>query len=125
MPGADSITDLITSARGLVYGIAIGPGQNTLFTIDPLHHAVIARQELEFHNVVYNSTAKAEDGVIWGLAQEGIFRIDDTRHQATLMARAPAPISGGFALRGDSIYFLSGSDVYRFSGVNCHAHSSK
>jgi hypothetical protein len=124
VPGADSITDLITLTSGLIYGIAIGRGQNTLFAIDPSSHDVIARQELEFHSVVYNSVAKAEDGVIWGLAQEGIFRLDDTRHQASLIARSPAPISGGFALRGDSIYFLSGSDVYRFSGVSRHAHSS-
>lgn len=125
VPGADSITDLITSATGLVYGIATGTGHNTLFTIDPRRHAVITRQGLPFHSVVYNSVAKADDGVICGLAQEGIFRIDDTHHQATLIARSPAPISGGFALRGDSIYFLSGSDVYRFSGVIRHAHSSK
>jgi hypothetical protein len=71
---------------------------------------------------VYNSVAKAEDGVIWGLAQEGIFRLDGTRHQASLIARSPAPISGGFALRGDVIYFVSGSDVYRYDGVRHHAH---
>lgn len=123
--GADSITDLIASANGLVYGIAIGKQQNTLFTLDPERQVVITRQELPFHSVVYNSVAKAEDGRIWGLAEEGIFRIDDTRRQAALIAHSPAPITGGFALRGDSIYFLSGSDVYRFSGVKEHAHSGK
>lgn len=125
VPGASSITDLITSASGLVYGIAINDQQNTLFTIDPQHHEVIARQKLPFHSVAYNSVGNANDGTIWGLAEEGIFRIDDTRHEANLVAHSPEPITAGFALRGDSIYFLSLSNVYRFTGVNTYANSSK
>jgi hypothetical protein len=122
VPDARSITDLITARSGLVYGIASGQGESTLFTLDPRNHAVIARQVLPFRGVVYNSVAEARDGSIWGLAEEGIFRIDDVRHKATLVARSPAPISGGFALRGDVIYFVSGSDVYRYDGVGHHAH---
>ncbi len=123
--GANSITDLITSASGLVYGIAIRDQRNTLFTIDPQHYEVIARQELPFRSVAYNSVGTAKDGTIWGLAEEGVFRIDDTRHRATLVAQSPEPITAGFALRGNSIYFLSLSNVYRFTGVNSDANPSK
>ena len=125
VPAANSITDLITSKSGLIYGIAVGKEQNTLFTIDPQHQKVIARQTLPFHSVVYNGVASVNDGSVWGLAEEGVFRIDDRRHQATLVAHSPEPITGGFALRGDSIYFVSGSDVYRFSGVTSDAPASK
>lgn len=120
--GATSITDLITTRTGTIYGIAIGQKQQTLFAIDPRHAQIIATEALPFHNVAYNSVALAPDGSIWGLAEEGIFRIDDDKHQARLVAPSPVPITGGFALRGNRIYFVSGSDVYCYNGVNGDAH---
>jgi hypothetical protein len=112
--GASTITDLITGSGGLVYGVAVAHGVHTLFTLDPQRRAVIATQTLPFHNVVYNSVAMTDRGEVVGLAEEGIFRIDDTTHHASLVARSPVPITGGIALDGDALYFLSNSDVYRY-----------
>jgi hypothetical protein len=120
--GAGAITDLIASKRGLIYGIATGQGQHVLFTLDPRARRIVATQTLPFHAVVYNSLASADDGSIWGLAEEGIFQIDDATHQAKLNSVSPTPISGGFALRDGAIYFLSGSDVYRYNGMGRDVH---
>jgi streptogramin lyase len=120
--GASAITDLITSKRGLIYGIAHRQGQYVLFTLDPRARRIIATQALPFHEVVYNSVASTGDGEIWGLAEEGIFRIDDATHQAKLIAASPAPVTGGFALHDGAIYFISGSSVYRYNRVGRHAH---
>lgn len=133
VPGATSITDLIAAKSGLIYGIAISHGeitrgeaishgQLTLFALDPIGHKIISTQALPFASVVYNSVALAADGTIFGLAQEGIFRLNERTHRGELIARSPAPINGGIALRGDSLYFISGSDVYRYDGLNGHTH---
>jgi hypothetical protein len=133
VPGATSITDLIAAKNKLIYGIAISNGEITrgeaishgrltLFTLDPVRRKVLAAELLPFHSVVYNSVAVAPDGRIYGLAEEGIFRIDERTHQGELAARSPVPITGGFALRGHSIYFVSGSDVYRYGGLVSNTH---
>jgi outer membrane protein assembly factor BamB len=129
VPGATTITDLITAKSGLIYGIAINHGeitrgdaishgQLTLFTLDPIHRKILATNALPFRAVVYNSVEATADGAILGLAEEGIFRIDGLTHRGELIARSPVPISGGFAMRGRSIYFVSGSDVYRCDSVS-------
>lgn len=127
VPDATTITDLITAKGGLIYGIAISHGeitrmesvshgQLTLFTLDPLRRKTVATVSLPLRGVAYNSVAVAPDGTICGLAEEGIFRIDERTHRGELIARSPVPINGGFALRGHFIYFISGSDVYRYDG---------
>jgi hypothetical protein len=133
VPGATYITDLITGKNGLIYGIAISHGeitrgeaishgQLTLFVLDPIQRKVVAAEALPFRSVVYNSVGAGPDGTIYGLAEEGIFRIDELTHRAELIARSPVPINGGFALRGNFIYFVSGSDIYRYNETSGNAH---
>lgn len=116
VPGAKSVTDLITSRSGLVYGVAFNNGPK-LFTIDPKKHQVLSVQSLPFHSLPYNGVVMTQDGTIWGLAEEGIFQINDSTHQATIVARSPVPITGGIALQGHDLYFVSNSEVYSYDGI--------
>jgi hypothetical protein len=118
VPGARSVTDLIVSRSGLVYGIAVNNATNTLFAINPKSREVVSTDVLPFHSVPYNGVAADSHGMIWGLGDSGIFRIDDRSHQAVLAAHSPVPISAGLAMRGHKLYFVSDSEVYCFDGVS-------
>ena len=108
--GAGSIDDLITAPNGLVYGVAHG----MLFVFDPESRTIKDRKPLPFARTIYNSVALGPDGRIWGLTREGIFSIDTKTNQAVMEAKAPEKITGGFALRGGSVYFICGPSVYRY-----------
>lgn len=113
VPGAEDITDLIKAPGDLVYGIA---GGKTLFAFDPKARKVIYTTALPFQGgVIYNSVVVGVDGQIWGLAREGIFAIDPRTHAVKLIAKAPEPITAGFAMLGDSLYYASGPKIYRYS----------
>jgi hypothetical protein len=120
--GADFITDLITAGNGIIYGIAGSHGAQTLFTFDPGTRTIISRQSLPFHDVVYNSIGLLPDKTIVGLAREGIFTIDETTHQARLIATSPVKITGGFDLRDGAVYFISNSKVYRYRKAGQRVH---
>lgn len=120
--GASMITDLIAAPSGLVYGIAINHGTHTLFALDPQRRTIVAMSTLPFRSVVYNGVVTTKSGAMLGLAEEGIFRIDDAAHRARLIAPSPVPITGGIALESDSLYFVSNSEVYRYRGVD---HAAK
>jgi streptogramin lyase len=110
VPGAPSITDLITAPNDHVYGIA----GDTLFVFDPGDRKVISKQKLPFSKPIYNSVALGKEGKIWGLAEEGIFAIDTKNNSVELVARPPVKINGGFALRDGEVYFISGTTIYRY-----------
>lgn len=118
VPCASLVTDLIASQSGLVYGIAVQNTTNTLFAIDPKSHEVVSRQILPFHSVPYNGVAADSRGTIWGLGDSGIFRIEDRRHRAIVVAQSPAPITAGLAFQGHKLYFVSNSEVYCYDGVS-------
>ena len=107
---AKSIDDLIAAPNGLVYGVAAG----VLFAFDPESHSIKDHKPLPFSGTIYNSVGIGPDGRIWGLTREGIFSIDTRTNQATLMARSPQKITGGFALRDNWIYFICGPSVHRY-----------
>lgn len=117
VPSARLVTDLIASRSGVVYGIAVKKGTNTLFAIDPKRHEILSTQVLPFHSVPYNGVAVDSRGTIWGLGDSGIFRIDDRSHQAVLVAHSPVPITAGLALRGRKLFFVSESEIYCYDGV--------
>lgn len=112
--GADSLTDLVTAPSGTIYGVAVKGRDNILFVFDPKQRKVLTTRQLPFQSVIYNSVAVGPDRGIWGLAKEGIFRIDDTTHQADLIAKSPVNITGGFDMRGEDVYFISNSKIYRW-----------
>lgn len=114
VPGADSITDLITTPQGSILGVAIKGKQNILFAFDPVAKRVITTQTLPYKSVVYNAVAVRKGGDIVGLAEEGIFTISPKDYGVRLLAKSPVEITGGFELRGDDVYFISHSKVYRW-----------
>jgi ligand-binding sensor domain-containing protein len=111
VPGASSITDLVSAPNGMVYGIA----DKMLFEFNPMTHTITKRQAMPFAKAIYNSASVDEAGRIWGLAEDGIFMIDTKKFKAEMVARAPTKITGGFALRNGKLYFISGSAVYCYT----------
>jgi len=109
--GAASITDLITAPNGLVYGIA----GKTLFEFNPQTQQITNSQTLPFSNVIYNGVSVDNAGRIWGLAESGIFVIDTSKFNTTMIANSPLQITGGFAMANGNIYFISGPSVYSYT----------
>jgi hypothetical protein len=109
--GAGVLNDLITAPNGLVYGTA----GRTLFVFDPETRTIKDRKPLPVRGTIYSSIALGPGGLIWGLAPEGIFTVDTKTNEFRLVARTPEKITGGFALRGNEIYFISGASVYRYT----------
>jgi streptogramin lyase len=110
VPAAKGLNDLVIGSDGMLYGI----GGRTLFVFDPETRTVKDRQPLPFSSGIYNGAALGPDGRIWGLAADGVFAIDPATHQTTIVAKAPGRIYAGFALRGDSLYLVCGSTLYRY-----------
>lgn len=115
VPHAQSITDLVTGQDGFVLGIAA----NTVFAIDPNAGTVIRSQPFPALTLIYNSAGIDKANRLWGLSQEGVFVVDPASMQTELIAIPPVPITGGFILDDDLIYFLAGPSVYsyRLSGT--------
>lgn len=110
VPGASGITDLITAPSGLVFGIA----GDRLFEFDPVARTVTDAGKLPFSSPIYNSIAVGPDGRLWGLSQSGIFVIDPIGRTARLVAKPDKPITAGFALVGDRIYYGSGNSIVEY-----------
>ena len=130
VPGAELITDLVTASDGLIYGIAVShggvaavsQGSSTLFAFDPNSRQIVSREPLPFHDVIYNGMGLLPNKTIIGLAQEGIFTVDETTHNARLIAHSPVKITGGFDLRDGEVYFISNSEIYRYRRAAQVAH---
>lgn len=110
VPGAASITDLITAPNDLVYGIA----GSALFEFNPATRRITRTKMLPSWSPIYNSVSVVGARTIWGLTNKGIFMIDTTTFDASLVASSPVPITGGFALKNSTIYFISGSSIYSY-----------
>ncbi len=111
VPGAAALTDFLTLPSGEVFGVA----GRVFFLFDPKSRSITKRGQLPLHSdVIRNSVAVGPDRRIWGLADEGIFAMDPKTGKADVIP-APEKITGGFAMRGDNIYYISGPAVYRYS----------
>jgi len=97
-----------------VYGIAVAGTQHSLFVFDPQTGRVVTRKTTPFHNVVYNGIGATANGTIVGLAEDGIFTIDQAKNEVRMLVKTPMKITGGFALQGDAVYFISNAKVYRW-----------
>jgi hypothetical protein len=123
LPGAVSIENLAVAPNGLVYAIA----SRKMFVFDVERRAVTAIRDLPFPGgTVYGSLGIGPNGRIWGLAPDakaGIFAINPSTNDIELVATPPKPATGGFAIRGDYLYFAAGADVYRYALPTRHADS--
>jgi hypothetical protein len=74
---------------------------------------------LSFSQAAYNSMALGPDGNLWGLlrtnSRSGIFKIHPTSGNVTVVAWAPELITGGFAIQSNSIYYVAGTQLYRYN----------
>ncbi len=111
VPGAGSITDLLTHPDGLVYGFA----GTTAFAFNPVARSVVraASAPGSVRGLIYNAVALRPDGQIWGCDSQGVFSLDPATLVVTRLAEAPQPVSAGFALDGDTVYFACGATVWR------------
>jgi hypothetical protein len=114
--GAASITDLIAAPNGLIYGIASGSSSPTavVFAFDPEKKVVVSHRSAPFTRAIYNAIGVTHHGDLLGLASNGIFRIDPSTHDVSMMAQSPKTITGGFAMNGREIYFACGAELWRF-----------
>lgn len=119
--GAKTITDLVTAKSGIVYGLAVAGVEHTLFAFDPETGRIVSRKPTPFRDVVYNGIGMMPDGTIIGLAEDGIFTINEAKGEVRLIAKTPMKITGGFALHEDFVYFVSNATVYRYSLGGLHA----
>jgi hypothetical protein len=129
--GAGTITDLIVAPNGLIYGVAgrtlpavdvekkatTPPkgAQSVVFAFDPVKKEVSTQKVAPFTGVIYNSVKVGADGKIWGLASTGIFTIDPTTNDISIVASSPTHITGGFAMLGNTIYFTSEAEIWSWT----------
>ena len=114
VPGAISVENLVVAQGGLVYGIA----GRKLFTFDVQKRVVSVVADLPFPGgTLPGAFSVGPDGRIWGVGahpEAGIYAINPGNNRMTLVAKAPAPITAGFAIVGDYLYFASGPSAYSF-----------
>jgi streptogramin lyase len=111
VPGKAAVSDLIVAPNDHIYGFA----DDVFFEFDPKTRAVISRQTISFTSPIYDGVGLDRSGTIWGLAKEGIFTINTRTSKIQLIARSPASITGGFAMRDGKIYFIAGASVYSYA----------
>lgn len=111
---ANSVEHMVV-AGDRAYGIA----DHRMFVFNPSTRAIEKLSELPFAGgTLIGGFDLGPDGRIWGVAPAakggGVFAIDPGTNEICLVARPPEPITGGFAIRGRSLYFSSGARIYRY-----------
>ncbi|MDO4905402.1 MAG: hypothetical protein Q4A16_07630 [Lautropia sp.] len=125
VPGAQTITDLVQRADGLVYGIA---DSSTLFVFDPTTRQVLSTQPFgkrlgtsifaqgtrAFVRAPHGGgeSPQAAGESIYLLLHDQIASIDPRTHAIQPIARSPVEISVGGAYANGRIYFGSNSELY-------------
>lgn len=115
--GATTISDMIVSPTGLVYGVA---NYGRFFVFAPATREVIIERDLEAQFGRTNSQqgprifVQGPGDRIFMLFQSGIAEIDTTphSHEITMLAESPIRIGPGGDYLDGRIYFGSGSHVY-------------
>ena len=109
-PSKDAINALATGPDGLVYGFA----GDTLFVFDPAEREIIGTSKHALGGVIFNAVAPGPGGELYGLASGGVFTIDRQSREVKTLAKYPDGITGGFAIRGNRIYFVSEAQIVSF-----------
>jgi streptogramin lyase len=109
-PNAHTVADLVLAPNGLVYGFADGK----FFIFDP-HSRQLLRVDSDASGTLLETDAigVGPDGRIWGLFRQGIFSIDPATNALQMVVQAPDPITAGFVLDGQNLYYASESTIYR------------
>lgn len=115
----NTITDLVTDpANRYVYGIATSSSGSYVFVFNPATGTFInAGTKLPFSSVsgaTYNS-AVIYNGKIWGLAPQGTFNINLSNLTQATLIQSNNPITAGFAVNGNTMYFASNSSLWSYN----------
>ena len=122
IPGAQSYTDLYTTEKGQVYGIA---DQRHFFLFDPATRTLVYQfdtSETLGHSISHQGPrvfVPGPDGALYMLFQKGIAQVEQVTHAITMIAESPIPIGLGGDILNGRIYFGSGSHLYSY-GLPTH-----
>jgi len=108
----NSISALAVAQNGLVYGFA---ANNTIFVFNPQTKKLIHSTIHQLSAILNNSVATAPNGKMYGLYSGGIFTVDESLHSIQCLAQYTLPITAGFALHNNQIYFASGSRIISYT----------
>ncbi|HJU84396.1 MAG TPA: hypothetical protein VJ600_09300 [Holophagaceae bacterium] len=110
VPGANQINSLAATPDGTVYGVA-GTSEFFSFNVDSRKVERLGRLPVNCVGPnlnLFSCAGLGPDGNVYGLAKEGVWRIDTRSGRLDLYAPASSPITAGFAILGDRIYYASG-----------------
>jgi hypothetical protein len=117
IPGAQSYTDLYTTERGQVYGVA---DLRYFFLFDPATRTLVYQFDTKdsLGSTISHQGPRvfvpSADGVLYMLFQKGIARVDQSTHAITMIAESPVTIGPGGDILNGRIYFGSGSHLYSY-----------
>lgn len=110
VPGCGDIDALAVGPDGLVYGFAA----DTFFVLDGELERVLGASAHSLGGVVYNALAAGPGRRLYGVSSRGVFNVNTDTRQTRMVAEYPDGISGGFAIRGSRVYFISGSRIVSY-----------
>jgi len=113
VPGNTLIEALAVGQDGMIYGFAV-KGKGIMFVFDPRAQKINYIFPNNLGHVIYNAIGRGPDGRLYGLYTGGIFTIDEQKRVMKQVAAYPPGITGGFAIRGDRIYFTSGPQIVSY-----------
>jgi len=108
LPGAPNYPATLVAS-----GKIITTARDKMFIIDPTTRAVEKTLALDGPQL---EVALGQDskGRILGLTRKGVYTLDPTSWTITHFSKSPVAIDCGFAIMGDSVYFGSGSELWRY-----------
>jgi outer membrane protein assembly factor BamB len=114
-PGEAYIYGLAVASDGKLYGCTYPSAK--LIRYDPASGNFEDLGRMDPKEDYAKSIAASDDGfvyVVWGLAQDGLFRFDPRTRGLQLKMKTPLPVTAGFALLDGEIYYASGATIYRY-----------
>ena len=110
-PGEQSIRSLAMVGRK-VFGIA---ASNKLFVYDAVAKEYVHKATLDLGSVRDCSLGLWEDGQLYGLTENQVFRLDPETYEAMVLAAYPGSIRCGFAMDAHGIYFGDRATLLRYN----------
>jgi hypothetical protein len=117
IPDVGSYTDLYTTAKGLVYGVA---SQKYFFAFDPVTKKIVHQYDTteKFGSTISHQGPRVfvpgPDGALYMLFRKGVAQVNLETHEITLLAESPVTIGPGGDYHDGRIYFGSGSHLYSY-----------
>ncbi len=108
----DTITPAMTVADGKVF--LVTRPSNTLSVWDIEGQKMIDHRPMPYGSIVEICLELHSDGMIYGLTNQAVIRIDPKTHEITQMAPWGRGVTCGWVMNDDGIYFASGVNLIRW-----------